>query len=214
MKIGIIGAGRIGGTLARLFARAGHDVALSNSRGPASLAETVETINREAGSSRVRATTADEAAEFGELVLLAAPWRSLDKLPNAETLRGKIVVDAMNPYGASGQVVDLGASTSSEEVAKRLPASRVVKAFNTIYWEHLARQGSTDLPLERRRAVFIAGDDTAAKRVVAKLIEEIGFAAVDTGGLRDGGRSQQPGTPLYNRNLTQAEAATIVAAAS
>jgi len=214
MKIGIIGAGRIGGTAARLLARAGHEVALSNSRGPASLAETVETINREAGSTRVRATTADEAAAFGELVLLAAPWRSLDKLPRAEAFRGKIVIDATNPYGASGQLIDLGTSTSSEEVAKRLPGARVVKAFNTIYWEHLAKQGRTDLPLERRRAIFIAGDDVAAKKVVAAVIEEIGFAPVDTGGLRDGGRSQQPGSPLSNRNLTQAEAVAILAAAS
>ena len=214
MKIGIIGAGRIGGTVARLLARAGHEVALSNSRGPASLAETVETINREAGSTRVRATTADEAAAFGELVLLAAPWRSLDNLPSAEAFRGTIVIDATNPYGASGQLIDLGTSTSSEEVAKRLPGARVVKAFNTIDWEHLAKQGRTDLPLERRRAIFIAGDDVAAKKVVAAVIEEIGFAPVDTGGLRDGGRSQQAGSPLSNRNLTQAEAVAILAVAS
>jgi len=214
MKIGIIGAGRIGGTVARLLAGAGHEVALSNSRGPASLAETVETINREAGSTRVRATTADEAAAFGELVLLAAPWRSLDNLPRAEALRGTIVSDATNPYGASGQLIDLGTSTSSEEVAKRLPGARMVKAFNTINWEHLAKQGRTDLPLERRRAIFIAGDDVAAKKVVAAVIEEIGFAPVDTGGLRDGGRSQQAGSPLSNRNLTQAEAVAILAAAS
>jgi predicted dinucleotide-binding enzyme len=214
MKIGIIGAGRIGGTVARLLARAGHEVALSNSRGPESLAETVATINREADSSKVRATTADEAAAFGEVVLLAAPWRSLDNLPRAEAFRGKIVIDATNPYGASGQLIDLGTSTSSEEVAKRLPGARVVKAFNTIHWEHLAKQGRTDVPLERRRAIFIAGDDVAAKKVVAAVIAEIGFAPVDTGGLRDGGRSQEPGSPLSNRNLTQAEAVAILAAAS
>jgi len=84
MKIGIIGAGRIGGTVAQLFARAGHEVALSNSRGPASLADTVATINGQVGGSRVRATTADQAAEFGELVVLAAPWRNLDNLPKAD----------------------------------------------------------------------------------------------------------------------------------
>jgi predicted dinucleotide-binding enzyme len=214
MKIGIIGAGRIGGTVAQLFARAGHEVALSNSRGPASLADTVATINGEVGGSRVRATTADQAAAFGELVVLAAPWRNLDNLPKADAWRGKIVIDAMNAYSAPGQVVDLGASTSSEAVAKRLPGARVVKAFNTIYWEHLAKQGRTELPLERRRAIFIAGDDIAAKKVVADLIEQIGFAAADTGGLRDGGRSQQPGSPVYNRNLTHAEAVAILAAAS
>jgi len=214
MKIGIIGAGRIGATAARLFALAGHEVALSNSRGPASLADTIATINREVGGSRVRATTGEEAAAFGEVALLAAPWRSLDALPGAEVLRGKIVIDAMNPYSASGKLLDLGASTSSEEVAKRVPGVRLVKAFNTIYWQHLAKEGRSDLPLARRRAIFVAGDDLAAKKVVGELIEQIGFAPVDTGGLRDGGRSQQPGTPVYNRNLTQSEALAIVAAAS
>src|ERR1041385_3604877 len=128
MKIGVIGAGRIGATAARLFARAGHDEALGNSRGPASLADTVAALNGEVGGSPGRATTADEAASFGEVILLAIPWRSLDRLPKADGLRGKIVIDAMNPYSASGQVIDLGTSTSSEEVARRLPGARVVKA--------------------------------------------------------------------------------------
>jgi predicted dinucleotide-binding enzyme len=214
MKIGIIGAGRIGGTAARLFARAGHAVALSNSRGPASLTDEIARINREVAGSRVRAATAEDAARFGEVVLLAPPWRSLDALPKPDLLRGKIVIDAMNPYSATGQVLDLAPSTSSEEVAKRLPGARLVKAFNTIYWEHLAKQGRIDLPLERRRAIFIAGDDAAAKKIVAALIDELGFAPVDTGSLREGGRSQQPDTPVYNRNLTHAEAVAILAAAS
>lgn len=214
MKIGIIGAGHIGGTIARLFARAGHEVLLSNSRGPASLEEPVATINREVGGSRVRAATAAEAAKLGEIVLLAAPWRAQEALPDPELVRGKIVIDAMNPYSGSGGIIDLGGFTSSEEVAKRLPGARLVKAFNTIYYEHLARQGRTDAPLEQRRAIFIAGDDVAAKKVVSDLIQEIGFAAVDTGTLREGGRSQEPGSPLSNRNLTYAEAITILAAAS
>src|SRR6185436_3882232 len=82
MKIGIIGAGRIGSTAAGLFARAGHEVALSNSRGPASLSDLVATINREAGGSRVHASTVADAARFGDLVLLAAPWRAQDALPD------------------------------------------------------------------------------------------------------------------------------------
>lgn len=214
MKIGIIGAGHIGGTAAKLFARAGHEIALSNSRGAASLSGSIATINCEVGGSRVRAATAADAAAFGEVVLLAAPWRNREDLPKTELFRGKIVIDAMNPYGASGQVIDLGGSTSSEEVAKRLPGARLVKAFNTIDWEHLAKQGRADLPLERRRAIFVAGDDPAAKKVVSDLIEEIGFAPVDTGGLREGGRSQEPGSPLSGRNLTHAEAVAILAAAS
>src|SRR5512135_271931 len=213
MRIGILGAGHIGATAARLFARAGHEVALSNSRGPASLASLVEEINREAGAARVYATTAQEAAAFGDAVLLAVPWRTPEAWPAPGAVRGKIVIDAMNPYTATGGIVDLGVSTSSEEVAKRLPGARLVKAFNTIYWEHLAGQGRPDLPPARRRAIFLAGDDVEAKRVVSRLIEEIGFAPVDTGTLREGGRSQQPGTPVYNRNLTQEEAVGILAAA-
>ena len=102
MKIGIIGAGRIGGTAAGLFARAGHEVALSNSRGPASLSDLVATINRDAGGSRVHASTVADAARFGDLVLLAAPWRAQDALPDPNIVRAKIVIDAMNAYGESG----------------------------------------------------------------------------------------------------------------
>ena len=213
MRIGIIGAGHIGATAARLLARAGHDIALSNSRGPASLTGLVTEINRAVGATRVRATTAQEAAEFGEVILLAVPWRKTEAWPEADALRGKIVIDAMNAYTATGGIVDLGSSTSSEEVQKRLPGARIVKAFNTIFWKHLAEQGRPDLPLPKRRAIFLAGDDVEAKRVVSRLIEEIGFAPVDTGTLREGGGSQQPGAPVYDRNLTQEEAVGILAAA-
>ena len=206
MKIGIIGAGKIGATAARLFARAGHDVALSNSRGPRSLETVVAAINRDAGAERARAATVDDAAAFGEVVLLAVPWRSPEALPAAERVRGKIVIDAMNPYAPDFSIIDLGDSTSSEETAKRLPGARLVKAFNTILWEHLGSQGHPELPRSERRAIFVAGDDAEAKAVVARLIEEIGFAPVDTGSLRDGGRRQQPGAPIYNRTMTAAEA--------
>lgn len=210
MNIGIIGAGKIGATAGRLFAQAGHNVALSNSRGPASLAGTVDEINRQAGAGRAWATTVDDAAAFGAVVLLAVPWRSPEALPAPERAAGKIVIDAMNPYGADSSIVDLGDSTSSEETAKRLPGARIVKAFNTIYWEHLASQGRTDLPVPQRRAILVAGDDTEAKALVSRLIEEIGFAPVDTGSLREGGRRQQPGTPVYNQVLTATEAERLL----
>jgi predicted dinucleotide-binding enzyme len=87
-----------------------------------------------------------------------------------------------------------------------------VKAFNTIWFEHLKTKGNTELPLEERRAIFIAGDDSEAKEIVARLIEEIGFAAVDTGFLHSGGLSQQPGSELYNRELTADEAAYMLSA--
>lgn len=206
LKIGIIGAGMIGSTAARLFARAGHEVAVSNSRGPESLAQLAREINEDIGARRVHAMTVDDTARFGDVVLLAVPWRSPDALPDPATVRGKIVIDAMNPYAKDGGILDLGDTTSSEETAKRLPDARLVKAFNTIFYEHLATQGDPALPLDQRRAILVAGDDAEAKRTVSGLISQLGFAPVDTGSLREGGRRQQPGTPVYNQTLTAAEA--------
>jgi predicted dinucleotide-binding enzyme len=205
MRIGIVGAGMIGGTLARLFARAGHEVAVSNSRGPETLRDLVDEIG-----SGAQAATVEEAARFGEVVVLAVPWRTPEALPPAELLAGKIVVDAMNPYAEGGAVADLGDSTSSEETARRLPGARLVKAFNTIWYQHLGSRGNTDLSMDERHAVFVAGDDPRAKSVVTRLIGEIGFAPVDTGGLREGGLRQQPGASLYNKVLTGAEARALV----
>ncbi len=200
MKIGIIGAGMIGGTLARLLAPLGHEVAVSNSRGPASLQGMVAEIG-----PRARAMTVNEAAEWADIVVLAVPWRTPEALPTASAVAGKIVIDAMNPYRAWGGTYDLGDSSSSEETRTRLPGARLVKAFNTIYFRHLATEGNTSLPEDERRAIFVAGDDAEAKRVVAGLIRDLGFAAVDAGTLRDGVKLQ-PGSTVYNQQLTGAEA--------
>ena len=200
MKIGIIGAGMIGGTAARVFAKAGHDVAVSNSRGPESLAALVKEIGPKA-----RAMTVDDAAKWADVVLLAVPWRSAEGLPDPALVKGKIVIDAMNPYARDGAVMDLGASSSSEETAKRLPDARLVKAFNTIWFKHLGTKGRTDLPMDDRHAIFVAGDDEDAKRIVSGLIADIGFGAVDTGSLAKGGRRQQPGAALYNKVMTVKE---------
>lgn len=207
MRIGIVGAGMIGATAARLFVAAGHEVAVSNSRGP----ESLRTLVEELGGRARAAADVDEAAEFGEVVLLAVPWRSPEALPRPESVAGRIVVDAMNPYTPGGGILDLGDSTSSEETQWRLPGARLVKAFNTIWYQHLATRGRTDLPVDERHAVFLAGDDAEAKAVVARLIEEIGFAPVDTGSLREGGRRQQPGSDVYNRPMTAREAREILA---
>jgi 8-hydroxy-5-deazaflavin:NADPH oxidoreductase len=198
MNIGILGAGRIGATAAELFAKAGHAVAISNSKGPESLASLARSLG-----PNVRAATAEEAVKFGEVILIAVPWRSRGTLPAAQLFEDKIVIDAMNAYGQGG-VVDLGNSTSSEEVLKQLPGARLVKAFNTMYFETLRTGGR---PAGQDRLVlFVAGDDSEAKAVVAKLIEDIGFATVDTGFLREGGRLQQPGSPIYNVPMTVEEA--------
>ena len=205
MKIGIIGAGHIGSTTARLFVDAGHDVAISNSRGPDTLRELVAALGPNA-----RAMTPAEAARFGDVVLLAIPLKDYTTLP-AGDLRGKVAIDAMNYYpNRDGQYprLDSGELASSEMVAAHLEGARLVKAFNTIWFEHLKTKGNQSAPVEQRRAIFIAGDDAEAKAIVSRLIEEIGFGAYDTGSLRDS-RNQQPDTPVYNRDVTVAEARTI-----
>jgi predicted dinucleotide-binding enzyme len=201
MKIGILGAGRIGATTARLFVAAGNQVAISNSRGPESLRSLIAELG-----SQARAATVSETAAFAEVILLAVPWHRADALPSPDLARGKIVIDAMNPYKPEGGFYELGSSTSSEEVLKRLPGARLVKAFNTIYYDHLATRGRKDLPVEERHAVYMASDDLPAKATVAGLIESIGFAPVDTGSLREGGRLQQPDSPIYNQTFTAREA--------
>lgn len=205
MKIGIIGAGKIGATAARLFVSAGHEVAISNSRGADSLRELIEQLGPKA-----RAMSVDEAGSFGEVTMLAVPWHLENAHPAAERLRGKIVIDAMNPYNPDGGFFDLTGSTSSEIVLKRIPGARLVKAFNTIYHDHLATRGRKELPVQERHAIYVAGDDLEAKRMVSRLIEEIGFAPVDTGSLREGGQLQQPDSLIYNQTFSAREARSFL----
>jgi 8-hydroxy-5-deazaflavin:NADPH oxidoreductase len=196
MKIGIIGSGNIGATLANLFAKTGHQVEISNSRGPVSL----EALCMSISSINVSAATPGEAVGFAQVVLLAIPWRKRHELPPSDLFKGKIVIDAMNPYSENFEVIDLGNSSSSEEVRKQLPSARLVKAFNTMYYEMLRTGGRNSE--DERLVLFMAGDDTDAKAVVSKLIDEIGFTPVDTGSLREGGRKQQPGSSIYNIPMT------------
>ena len=207
MKIGIIGAGHIGANAAKLFANAGHKIAIANSRG----AETLKDLVAELGEN-AHAVSAEEAAKFGEIVFVSIPFGKYETLP-ADAFAGKIVIDSNNYYpDRDGNFAELDEdkTTSSEMLAEHLKGAKIVKGFNTIWFEHLKTQGDTNLPLEERRAIFIAGDDQEAKETVAKLIEEIGFAAYDTGTLRFGGKTQQPGTAVYNRNLTLSEAGAIL----
>ena len=198
MKIGIIGSGNIGGTVARLFVNAGHQIAISNSKGPHSLESLISSIGANAKAMTVKDTVA-----YGDVVLLAIPWRKREELRSlpSSLLKNKIVIDATNPYSESFELIDLGDSTSSEEVAKELPNAHIVKAFNTLYFETLGNGGLPSGREQDRLVLFVAGDDTAAKEVVSNLIEDIGFKAVDTGSLREGGRKQQPDSPIYNNPM-------------
>ena len=204
MKIGVIGAGRIGANASRLFARTGHEVVISNSRGP----ETLSVIVDEIGNN-TRAATIEEAADFGDVVLEAIPFGRYEELPS-DHLAGKVVIDASNYYPQRDGEIELGGLTSTEAVARHLPDSRVVKAFNTMYYETLANSGRPGLPVEERLVLFVAGDDEDAKGVVSRLIEEIGFAPIDTGSLKDSYR-QEPGAPVYNNPMTPERAREMLA---
>lgn len=209
MKIGFIGAGNIGSNAARLFVKAGHLVAISNSRGPETLDDLVEELGDNATASTVQ-----NAIDFGDIMFISIPLGKFTDLPT-NGWEGKIVIDSNNYYpDRDGRIaaLDAGETTSSELLQNHLPGARIVKGFNTIWFEHLRTKGDTGLPLQDRRAIFIAGDDSQAKEIVAKLIEEIGFAAVDSGFLHEGGKSQQPDSPIYNKELTGSEAAKALAA--
>ena len=207
MKIGIIGAGNIGANAAKLFVKAGHEIAIANSRG----AETLKDLVAELGEN-ARAVSIEDAANFGDIIFISIPFGKYKTLL-ANAFDGKIVVDSNNYYpDRDGNFAELddNKTTSSEMLAEHLRGARIVKGFNTIWFEHLKTQGDVSLPVEERRAIFIAGDDAEAKKTVARLIEEIGFAAVDTGDLSDGGATQQPDTAIYNQNLTGSEAQAIL----
>lgn len=200
MQIGILGAGNIGGNAARVFARAGHHVRLANSRGPQTLRALVDEIGPNA-----TATTAQDAVDQSDLVLIAVPWTKREEaLGEIDGWDEKIVVDAMNAYSEDFEIEDLGSKTSSEFTRALVPGARVVKAFNTVFSKRLATEGKP-AGKKDRLAIPVASDDPAAKRVVMDLIDEIGFDPVDNGGLIEGGRKQQPGSPIYNQPLTAKE---------
>jgi len=207
MTIVIIGAGHIGGTVAQQLVDAGHTVVLSNSRGPETLREQIQSLG-----SNATAKTSTKAAEMCDIVMEAIPFGRVTGLP-AEALAGKILVTASNYYpDRDGRIdaVDDGL-TQSEWTAEQVGDARVVKAFNTIYWQHLRDQGNPSLPLDDRRVIPLAGDDRDAKARVSEMIESIGFAPLDMGSLREGGRRMEPGAPIYNKEWTLAQARTHLA---
>jgi len=197
MKIGIIGAGNIGGALARRFRAAGHDVAIANSRGPASLQD----LARETGA---RPVTIDAVVQGAELVVAAIPMTRVASLPArlfADAPPGLIVVDTSNyyPRERDGRVADIeGGLTESGWVEQRI-GHRVVKVFNSILAQHLLENGRPAGSPDRI-ALAIAGDDAGQKSVVARLLDDIGFDAVDAGTIAESWR-QQPGTPGYLKDF-------------
>jgi 8-hydroxy-5-deazaflavin:NADPH oxidoreductase len=190
--IGFIGSGHIGSTVARLAVAAGYDVVMSNSRGPGSLTGVVTELGDHA-----RAGTPEEAADAGDIVVVSIPLRAHREVPVAP-LAGTTVIDTNNYYpqrDGSFPELDDESTTTSELLQRHLPSSRVVKAFNNIYFRAL---GSLNRPAgaEDRSALPIAGDDADAKTAVTAFLDRLGYDAVDVGPLAEGWRYQRD-TPAY-----------------
>ena len=182
MRIGIIGAGQIGTILSKHLALVGHDVSLSGLL----VARTVRAV-----------------ATFADVVVIAVPFHRYRELPVPE-LVGKPVIDTTNyDPELDGRIpaLDQDLTTSSELIAAHLTDAQLVKAFNAISPEDLRDHAHRDR-LDGQRAIPVSGDHIRAKKTAMALIEEIGFDAVNAGGLARGGRKHQPGTPVYAADLT------------
>jgi predicted dinucleotide-binding enzyme len=197
MKIGIIGTGEIGGTLTRRLTALGHQVSVANSRGPESLVD----LAAETGAKPVSVA---EAARSGEVVVVTIPEKKIQDLPRdlfAATPDSVVVVDTGNyyPRQRDGRIEKIEAGTTeSRWVAQQLKRP-VVKAFNNIQAQHLLELGKPK-GTPGRIALPVAGDDLAAKAVVLRLLDELGFDGVDAGTLDESWR-QQPDTPVYGTNF-------------
>jgi 8-hydroxy-5-deazaflavin:NADPH oxidoreductase len=200
MKIGIIGAGNIGGTLVRRLTALGHKVYVANSRGPQSLAS----LATETGATAV---TIPDAPRGADLVVVSIPEKNIPSLPAslfAGTPATTVVIDTGNyyPQQRDGRIDAIEAGTAESRWVEQQLGRPIVKAFNNIYAQHLMDLGKP-AGTPGRTALPIAGDDDAAKGVVLRLIDELGFDGVDAGGLDESWR-QQPGTPVYGTDLDAA----------
>lgn len=193
MKLGILGAGLIAQAVATLALKNGHEVMVSNSRGPQTLGDLTASLGCQAG-------TAEEAAVFGDMVLVAIPFHACRTLSGA-SLAGKVVMDACNHYpGRDGAdaALDAMTDTSGQVLARQLPGARVVKVFNAIMARDIvshARESGVSGASDRR-ALPIAGDDATARQQVIAFLDEIGYDAVDTGPLAESWRFER-GMPGY-----------------
>ncbi|WP_392894064.1 NADPH-dependent F420 reductase [Streptomyces sp. LN699] len=198
MRTGVIGTGRIGSTLARILVAAGHEVLLANARGPRSL----DALVAELGPTASAAHPAEVAAR-AEVTVLMVPFDAVRGLLPQDAVRDTLLVDATNAFGGPGTPRDPAGRGSSELVAAWYPGARIVKSLNTMHFETLAVAGTAG---GERLAHFTAGDDDKAKGIVAGIITDLGFVPVDTGPLHSGGILQQPGGPLFDKPLTEAQA--------
>jgi 8-hydroxy-5-deazaflavin:NADPH oxidoreductase len=206
MRIGIVGAGRIGGNCAAQFAKGGHEVMLSFSRDPSRL----EALATEIGD-RARVGTPAEAAEFGEVVVLSVPWDLIDEaIEQAGGFEGKIVIDTTNQYG--GVSPPAAGETAAQHNAARMPGARYTKSFNTLTSTFQAEVA--DRPEPDRIVQWVCGDDDEAKHVVMGLIADAGYAPVDLGGIAECDVMEMPRRPgaVYGEEYRLPDAEKVVAA--
>jgi predicted dinucleotide-binding enzyme len=201
MRIGIIGAGNVGGTLTRRLTALGHDVSVANSRGPKTLAAL-------AAETGAKAVTAAEAARGKDVVIVTIPEKNIPNLP-ADLFGADnrvIVVDTGNyyPRQRDGHIDAIERGTPESKWVAQHFGRPVVKVFNNIFASHLFERGRPKGEAGRI-ALPVSGDDAKAKAIVLRLIDELGFDGVDAGKLDDSWR-QQPGTPVY---LTDLDAAGV-----
>jgi 8-hydroxy-5-deazaflavin:NADPH oxidoreductase len=198
VRIAILGAGRLGGTLARRLGADDHEVLVAARRGPAELADVVGEWPGVQPAARDELSTA-------EIVVLAFPWRAREAALDGVVLPGVVVVDATNPFGVDYTVLDTGPRGSTGAIADLLPGARVVKAWNTVPAERFEQPASPAPSEEDRLGVPIAGDDREAKDIVRDLTGELGHTGVDVGTLEDGHRWMEPQRPLFMVPASPAE---------
>ena len=205
MKIGVIGAGRIGGNCARQAVKGGHEVMLSFARDSSRL----EALAAELGSDRASVGSPSDAVAFGEIVILAVPWDAIpEALDQAGEMCGKVVIDTTNQFG-SGPMPEAG-QTAATFNARRMRGARYVKSFNTLtsrFQEQAAGRAGED-----RVVQWMCGDDDDAKRIVAGLIEDMGYVAVDLGGTATCTVMEAPRRPgaVYGEEYRAADARAVV----
>ena len=184
MKIGIIGTGRIGSGLGKLWSAKGHQV-MFGSRNPSAAKDIVDEVGHGAKVGSI-----PEAAHWGDAVLLAVPWHAArDTIEAAGSLEGKVLIDCVNPLSEDHAGLTVGhTSSAAEEISGWAPEAKVVKAYNAVFATVIH---SSPVFGSQRATIFICGDDAGAKNVVAGLVEDSGFEAVDAGPL-DVARSLEP----------------------
>jgi predicted dinucleotide-binding enzyme len=193
MKIGIIGAGNIGGNLTRRFTALGHKVSVANSRGP----ETLGPLAQETGA---KAVSVAEAVRYQDVIVVTIPEKNIPDLPTGlfdGVGSDVVVIDTGNyyPQQRDGRIEEIENDMPESRWVERQLGRPVIKAFNNIYARHLLERGQPR-GTPGRIAMPVAGDDSKAKAVVLQLVDELGFDGVDAGGLDESWR-QQPGTPVY-----------------